>query len=72
MGMVATFTDVQFPKVQEIFDEQGKLKDKTYIKIVKRSFDELIWMAKVLKSGRENEPSQYHQKSCIILYTMTL
>src|SRR5882672_6736944 len=27
MGMVATFTDVQFPRVQDIFDEKGKLLD---------------------------------------------
>jgi len=58
MGMVATFTDVQFPRVQDIFDENGKLLDEAYIKRVTRSFDELIWMAKVLKSGRENEASQ--------------
>lgn len=62
MGMVATFTDVQFPKVQEIFDEQGKLMDDAYIRRIKKSFDELIWMAKVLKYGREQVPSQYHQK----------
>jgi len=63
MSMVATFTDVQFPKMQEIFDEQRKLKDDAYVRRIKKSFDELIWMAKVLKHGRENEPSQYHQKS---------
>ncbi|PIR80103.1 MAG: NADPH-dependent FMN reductase [Candidatus Levybacteria bacterium CG10_big_fil_rev_8_21_14_0_10_35_13] len=54
MGMVATFADVQFPKVQDIFDEGGNLKDEAYIKRVKRSFDELIWMVKALKYGREN------------------
>jgi NAD(P)H-dependent FMN reductase len=63
MGMVATFTDVQFPRVQDIFDENGKLLDEAYIKRVKRSLDELIWMAKTLKYGRENVPSQYHQKT---------
>lgn len=54
MGLVATFTDVHFPKVQELFDEQSNLKDDAYIKRVKRSFTELIWMAQVLKYGREN------------------
>lgn len=58
MGMVATFTDVQFPKVQDIFDENGKLLDQAYIRRIKRSFDELIWMAKALKHGRENVPNQ--------------
>ncbi len=53
MGMVATFTDVQFPKVQEIFDEDGKLLDAAYVQRIKKSFDELIWMTKVLKYGRD-------------------
>jgi len=61
LGMVATFTDVQFPSVQKIFDENGKLLDDAYVKRVKRSFDELIWMTKILKYGRENQLSQYHQ-----------
>lgn len=56
MGMVSTFTDVHFPKVQEIFDEQGTLQDEAYIKRIKRTFDELLWMAKVLKHGRESVP----------------
>lgn len=55
MGMVATFQDVQFPKVHKLFDEDGKLLDDSYIKRVKRVFDELIWMAKTLKHGRENQ-----------------
>lgn len=54
LGLVATFTDVHFPKVQELFDEQGTLVDQNYIKRVKRSFDELIWMTQVLKQGSEN------------------
>lgn len=58
MGLVATFTDVQFPSVQKLFDENGKLLDEAYIRRIKRSFDELIWMAKVLKAGRENTPTQ--------------
>src|SRR5579859_289412 len=62
MGMVATFTDVQFPKIQEIFDKDGKLLDEKYIKRVQRSFTELIWMTKTLKYGRDNIESQYHQK----------
>ena len=62
MGMVAIFTDVQFPKVDEIFDEKGRLLDEKYIKRIQRTFTELIWMTKVLKYGRENIESQYHQK----------
>jgi len=62
MGMVATFADVQFPKVQDIFDEKGKLLDEAYRRRIKRSFDELIWMAKALKYGRENIESSFHKK----------
>lgn len=54
MGLVATHADSNFPNVQDIFDEDGKLKDEIYRKIVKKSYDELIWMAKALKYGREN------------------
>jgi len=62
MGMVTTFSDVHFPRVQDLFEENGKIKDKAYIDRVKKSFDELIWMAKVLKYGRENISNQYHSK----------
>ncbi len=60
MGLVSTFTDTQFPKIEKIFDEQGKLLDENYINRVKRSVDELIWMSKSLKYGRENILSKYH------------
>lgn len=57
MGMQATFTDVNFPEVHKLFDENGKLTDDAFVPRVKKSFDELIWMAKVLKWGRENMPT---------------
>lgn len=61
MGLVATFTDMQFPKVQELFDENGTLLNEAYRKYTTGAWTELIWMAKVLKAGREHEPSKYHQ-----------
>lgn len=61
MGMVATFSDVYFPQAQNLFDEKGKIKDEGYVKRIKRGYEELIWMAKVLKYGRENLPSIYHK-----------
>jgi NAD(P)H-dependent FMN reductase len=60
MGMTATFTDVQFPLVQELFDEKGVLQNESYRRYVLRSWTELIWMANVMKYGRENIPSMYH------------
>ena len=54
MGLVATFTDMQFPKVQALFDEQGVLQDESYREYVKKAWVELIWMAETLKWGRDN------------------
>jgi hypothetical protein len=59
MGMVATFSDMQFPKVQELFDTEGALLNKNYRKYVGGAWQELIWMAMVLKSGRQNVPNRY-------------
>lgn len=61
MGMVATFTDVQFPRVQELFNEDGSIKDEAYTDRVKKAFTELIWMTKAMKWARTNLSSQYHQ-----------
>lgn len=56
MGMVATFTDVHFPRVQDMFDEQGTVKDDAQRERIRGAFKELIWMAKTLKWGRDNLP----------------
>ena len=61
MGLVSTFSDMQFPKVQELFDEDGNLLNEHYSDYVKSAWTELIWMARVLKEGRKNIPSKYHQ-----------
>jgi NAD(P)H-dependent FMN reductase len=60
MGLVATFADIYFPRVQELFDDTGEIHDKKYIKRIERAYEELIWLAKVLKWGRENVKSIYH------------
>ncbi len=54
MGLVSTFTDVHFPKVQELFDDEGKLLEPVYRKLVGKAYNELIWMARTLKWGREH------------------
>ena len=57
MGLAATFTDVHFPRVQDLFDDAGKLKpelEQQQRERVMRTYTELIWMAKTLKWGREN------------------
>jgi NAD(P)H-dependent FMN reductase len=56
MGLVPTFTDVQFPNVQDVFAD-GVLKTElapTYNKSIHAAYAELIWMATSLKWGRDN------------------
>jgi NAD(P)H-dependent FMN reductase len=61
MGLVSTFSDMQFPNVQDLFDENGVLQKDEYRNYVEAAWTELLWMAKVLKAGRDNVPSKYHQ-----------
>jgi NAD(P)H-dependent FMN reductase len=60
LGLAVTFSDLNFPKVQNTFDAAGKLLDPAFEKRAKGFLDELAWMARVLKWGRENVPSKYH------------
>ncbi len=61
LGLAVTFTDLNFPKVQNKFDGDGKLLDDLYEERVKDFLDELAWMSRALKWGRENLPSKHHQ-----------
>lgn len=61
LGLAATFSDLNFPSVQKTFDEEGKLVNQVYEKLVKDFLDELVWMSRTLKWGRENLPSKFHQ-----------
>lgn len=61
MGLVTTFTDMQFPKVQELLDENGNLTKPEYRDYTLKAWTELVWMAEVLKNGRENVESKYHK-----------
>jgi NAD(P)H-dependent FMN reductase len=54
LGLVTTFTDVNFGGVAKLFGEDGELKDESFIRRVSGFLDELIWMTRVLKHGREN------------------
>jgi NAD(P)H-dependent FMN reductase len=56
LGLVTIFEDVNFAKVGTLFDERGNLLDEGYAKRVDRFLDELIWMSRVLRHGRENIP----------------
>jgi len=56
LGLVSIFWDINFGRVQKVFDEQGRLLDEAYVGRTEKFLSELIWMAKVLRYGRENVP----------------
>lgn len=57
LGLVPTFTDLNFPRVHTQFDADGNLLDAAYESRIK-AFDQLVWMAKCLRWGRENLSSE--------------
>ena len=61
LGLAVTFSDLNFPKVQNTFDPEGKLLDPAFEKRAQDFLDELVWMSRTLKWGRENVPSKFHQ-----------
>lgn len=56
LGLVVTFTDLNFSRVGDAFDEAGKLKDEKYVGRAAKFLNELIWMARVMRYGREQIP----------------
>src|SRR2546430_6536194 len=56
LGLVTIFEDVNFGKIGSLFDERGNLLDQNFIRRVDTFLNELIWMARVLRHGRENIP----------------
>src|SRR6058998_3369815 len=54
LGLVTIFNDVNFGTVGKIFSDDGKLLDQRFVGRATEFLDELIWMARVLRHGREN------------------
>jgi NAD(P)H-dependent FMN reductase len=54
LGLVTIFWDGNFSSVQRVFDETGVLLDSSYVRRIDKFLKELIWMAKVLRYGRNN------------------
>lgn len=58
LGLVATTGDIQFPLVHNIFNSDGDIEDmkdkESYLMRADKAWNELIWMAKTLKWGRES------------------
>ena len=54
LGLVTIFYDLNFGNVQTLFDASGQLIDQsTYRRRLDRFMEELIWMATVLRYGRQ-------------------
>jgi NAD(P)H-dependent FMN reductase len=59
LGLMNIFTDLNFSKVGDAFDDEGRIKDEEAWSRRAASFlDELIWMSTVLRYGRENVPQE--------------
>jgi NAD(P)H-dependent FMN reductase len=54
LGLMTIFWDGNFSNVQNIFDASGELIEQAWIRRLDKFLKELIWMAKVLRYGREN------------------
>jgi NAD(P)H-dependent FMN reductase len=60
LGLAVTFTDLNFPRVQDKFDANGYLLDEAYNVRADGFLEELVWMATTLRWGRESIPSKFH------------
>lgn len=54
LGLVTIFWDGNFSSVQKAFDDNGTLIETAYERRIDKFIKELIWMARVLRYGREN------------------
>jgi NAD(P)H-dependent FMN reductase len=55
LGLVTIFWDANFPHVRKAFDETtGELLDTAHVRRVEKFLKELVWMARVLRYGRES------------------
>jgi NAD(P)H-dependent FMN reductase len=54
LGLVTIFSDGTFPHAHKLFDAEGQLLDLAYVRRIDLFLKELIWMATVLRYGREN------------------
>jgi NAD(P)H-dependent FMN reductase len=54
LGLVNIFWDVNFGNVSKVFDDSGKLLDETFVTRADKFLNELVWMARTLRYGRNN------------------
>jgi hypothetical protein len=59
LGLVTIFWDGNFSNVQKTFDPAtGALLEPAYVRRLEKFLKELVWMAKVLRYGREKVPRE--------------
>ena len=56
LGLVTIFWDVNIGPVSKVFDDSGRLLDPALGGRTDKFLDELIWMARTLRYGRETIP----------------
>lgn len=61
MGMVPTFAETPIPNISEQFDDGGNPTQDWLEGALKKTWMEVIWMAKAMKWARENLKSEYHE-----------
>jgi NAD(P)H-dependent FMN reductase len=54
LGLVMIFEDINFGRIGTLFDERGTLLDENFVRRVDTFLNELMWMARVLRHGREH------------------
>jgi NAD(P)H-dependent FMN reductase len=54
LGLVTIFWDINIGQVGKVFADDGRLLDEAFVRRADRFIRELIWMAKVLRYGREH------------------
>lgn len=54
LGLVTIFWDGNFSGAQKLFDADGQILDQAYVDRTDKFLNELIWMATVLRHGREH------------------
>jgi NAD(P)H-dependent FMN reductase len=54
LGLVTIFWDVNFTQVHKVFDEDGGLLDPAFPRRIQKFLDELVWMATILRYGRDH------------------
>ena len=52
--MVPIREALYFPRIGELFDGEGRVRDERYHDRVRHFLDELLWYARALKAARES------------------